>query len=369
MRLTASALDRAERCVGSVVLPGFPESGRWSGVGTAVDEYVQAAKRGSKEGALAKAPESLRPYLAALTIERIPDGADYQVAFALNALTGDVRRIPGRAEGYPEDLGDEWIFGTADIVGVRDGRVLVWDLKWGTYTDGRDPATDLQLGFYGVCASAIAGVDEAELCFLRAGWDAVLRPDSATLDAMDLAAFRDRITAIWKRARAESYARSGGDQAAGERERRPLQLHVGDWCGYCPARRSCDAIVQPTALMLRGEIASLADAAPVAVEALRDRVRALTPEQRGRAYAICGEIEERAKAIRYAIRQDARQEPVPLGDGKELREVMWGTRQSSPAAKAREEQLEAELREAGEVKTVKVAQVRAMAVKRRAEEA
>jgi hypothetical protein len=364
MRLTASGLARAEACVGSVVLPAFVESTRWSGIGSAVDRFVQAAKQGDRAAALKEAPAELRPYLEALTLERIPAGAEYQVAFALNALTGEVRRIPGRAEGYPDDLGDEWIFGTSDIVGVRPGSVIAWDLKWGSSTDGRDPAGDLQLGFYGACASAVAGVDEAELAFLRAGWDGVLRPDSAVLDAMDLAAMRDRIATIWKRARQAAYARGGGAAADGDRSPAPLALHVGEHCHYCPARRGCDAHLQPTALVLRGDLPALAATEGASLDTIREAVRALTPEQRGRAYQVCGEIEDRAKAIRAALRQDARQGPIPLGDGKELREVQWGTRQASPAAKAREAALEEELRAAGEVKTIKVPQVRIMAAKR-----
>jgi hypothetical protein len=363
MRLTASGLGRAEKCVGSAVLPAFHESGEWSGIGNAADTYVQMSKQQGPERALAAAPADQRAFLAGLDLTKVPDGADYQVGFAFNALTGEVRQIPGRGEGYP-DLPDEWIFCTSDIVGVRDGKALVWDLKVGIYTDGRDPATDLQLGLGAICATAIAKAEDAEVCFLRAGWDGVLRPDSAVLDAMDLAAMRDRIATIWKRARQAAYARGGGGAAEGDRSPAPLALHVGEHCHYCPARRGCDAHLQPTALVLRGDLPALAATEGASLDTIREAVRALTPEQRGRAYQVCGEIEDRAKAIRAALRQDARQEPIPLGDGKELREVQWGTRQASPTAKAREAALEEELRAAGEVKTIKVAQVRIMAAKR-----
>lgn len=364
MRLTASGLDRTEKCVGSAVLPAFAESSEWSGIGNAADAFVQTEKKEGREKALAEAPAEHRDFLAALDLAAIPDGAEFQVAFAYNALTGDVSRIPSRAEGYP-DLGDEWILGTSDIIGVRDGRVLVWDLKVGIYSDGRDPATDLQLGLYSVSACAIAGVDEAEVCFLRAGWDGVMRPESATLDAMDLAAMRDRIGAIWRRARAASYALAGGAAAEGDRAPQPVPLHVGEWCGYCPARLGCDAIAGPTALMLRGDLAALAAAPAAELATIREKVQALTPEQRGRAYELAGEIEDRAKAVRAAIRADAKLAPIPIGDGsKELREVQWGQRQASPVAKAREEALEKELREQGEVKTIKLPMVRVCAVKR-----
>ncbi len=347
-RLTASGLSRGSECLGSVLLPGIPEGGRWAGIGNAVDRFVQVAKTKSREVALVEAAVELRPYLAALTIERIPDGAEYQVAFALNALTGEVRRISGRSEGYPEDLGDEWIFGTSDIVGVRGARAIVWDIKWGTHTIGRDPATDLQLGFYGICATSIAQVDEVELAFARAGWDGELRPESAVLDAFDLSEMRERIVALWKSTRT--------NQA--------LRLRVGEWCGYCPARRNCDAMVQPTAMMLRGDVATLASEPAPTLETMKERLSALTPEQRGRVFEVCDEIEDRAKLLKQIIRDDARQAPIPLSGGKELREVMWGARKASPEAKEREDALEAELRAEGLVRTVKVPQVRPMAVRR-----
>ena len=348
IRMTASGLARAEECIGSVVLPQISEGGKWAATGSAVDRFVQTAKTRDKALALAEAPAELRPYLDALTLDRIPDGAEYQVAFAFNVITGEARCIPGRGEGYPDGFGDEWIFGTSDIVGVRDGRVIVIDLKWGSYTIGRDPATDLQLGFYAISAATIAGVDEAEVGFSRAGWDAVLRPDSAVLDSLDLAALRARIVAVWERARATSAP----------------SLRVGEWCGYCPARRNCDAMVQPTALMLRGDLAALADGEAPAIETIRDRISALSAEQRGRVYEVCGEVEERAKLVRNVIRDDAKQAPIPLSSGKELRLVQWGARRSSDVAKAREAALEDELRAAGEVQTVKVPQVRPMAVRR-----
>ena len=317
MRLTASAMSRAEACIGSVVLDGYDESGEYAATGNAVDQFVQTAKTRSRDKALAEAPAELRPYLASLTLERIPDGAEYQVAFAFNVLTGDVRRIPGRGAGYPTDLGEEWIFGTADIVSVRDGRGLVIDLKWGTYTIGRDPATDLQLGFYALAVARIVGASEVDVGFSRAGWDGVLRPDMATLDEMALDVLEERIRGIWYRAR-----------AAG-----PPMLSVGEHCTYCRARWNCPRWERPAALVLRGDLAALAADPPVSLDVVRERLAVLTPEERGRVYEVCDEIEERAKLIRQSIRDDARHTPIPLSGGKELRAVMWGSSQSSPLAK------------------------------------
>jgi hypothetical protein len=355
MRLTISGLGRAESCIGSVVLPGIDESGEWSTIGTAVDRFAETAKTKSREAALIEAPEELQPYLEALTLERIPDGAEYQVAFAWNVLTGEVRRIPNRSAGYPADLVPEWILGTTDIVGVRDGRAVVFDLKWGSSTIGRDPADDLQLGGYALCVTKLAGVSECEVGFLRAGWDGVLRPESAVLDGMALDAMEARIVSIWKRAQ--------------EAERTSLdglgpKLHVGDWCRYCPARRSCPAMVQPVALALRGEIAALASDVLPSPEVMREKVEALSIEAKGRLYERLDAAVDYLLMIKGILRDDARKEPLPLSGGKELREVLWGARKASPEAKEREKKLEEDLRAAGLVETIKVQQVRPM--KRRA---
>lgn len=348
--LTASALARAEQCQGSAILDAIDEAGEYAATGSAVDRYVETAKTKSRDVALREAPAELRPCLDALTIDRIPDGAEYQVAFAINAITGEVKRISSRLKGYPSDLAGTWIFGTADIIGVRDGRVLVWDLKWGTSTIGRDPATDLQLGLYAVCAARIAGVDEAEVGFLRAGWDGVLRPDTATLDAMALDAMEVRIAMIWTMVR-----------EAGPHPR----LRVGEWCGYCPARRSCPAMVQPVALALRGEIEALAGDSLPSPDAVREKIASLALVDKGRLYERLDAAVDYLGMVKGILRDDARTAPIPLSDGKELREVMWGARKISPAGKEREATLEAELRAAGEVKTVKVPQVRPMAARRK----
>lgn len=344
MRLTASGLSRAESCIGSVILPGFDESGEYAATGSAVDRFVQTAKTKSKAAALAEAPEEMRPYLDGLTIERIPDGAEYQAAFALNVLTGEVRRIAGRGEGYPADLGEEWIFGTSDIVGARDGRGLVWDLKWGTSTIGRDPADDLQLGFYALAVAGYTGLDEVEVGFLRAGWDGVLRPEVALLDEMALDALRERIRAIWLRAH--------GGQAP--------RLNVGEHCTYCNARRSCPALEQPVSLALRGELGALAAEELPALEVVREEVTALALIDKGRLYERLDAAEDFLKLVRGILRDDAKREAIPLSGGKELREVQWGVLQSSPVAKAEIEALKADLKARGEIKTVKGPQVRPM---------
>ena len=351
MRLTASALGRAEACIGSTVLHGYDESGEYAATGSAVDRFVQTAKTKGKALALAEAPVELRPYLDALTLDRVPDGAEYQVAFALHALTGEVRRIPGRGAGYP-NLGDEWILGTSDIVGVRDGRAMVWDLKWGAYTIGRDPADDLQLGFYGVCAARIAGTDEVEVGFLRAGWDGVLRPEMALLDAMALDAMEERIRGIWRRASAATSLYADGTEAP--------RLHVGQWCTYCHARRSCPAQVQPVALALRGDLATLAGEALPSPGLMREKVTALTLDDKGRLYERLDAAADFLGLVKGILRDDARTTPIPLSENRELREVQWGTSQSSPVAKAEIEALKEKLKAAGEIMTVKCAQVRAM---------
>ena len=70
-RLTASALPRAQQCIGSAVLPAIPESGEYADTGTAIDKYIQRAKTGDA-AALSGVPAELRPYCAALPLDRIP---------------------------------------------------------------------------------------------------------------------------------------------------------------------------------------------------------------------------------------------------------------------------------------------------------
>ena len=346
MRLTASALSRAEQCIASCILPVVRESGAYAATGQAVDDFIRIGKTVSRDAALAQAPADMLGYLSALPLEKIPDGAEYQVAFAYNALTGEVRRIASRQQGYPEDMPPEWIFGSTDIVGMRADVALVWDIKWGEYSTGRDPETDLQLGLYAVCAAKLAGVDECETGFARADWKADLVPETTVLDEWQLAAMEERIRGIWRRQQATAPAEA--------------PLSVGDHCTYCPARRNCPAQMQPVQLALAGRLNELAGAALPALEEARERIEALTLADMGRLYERLDAAEDYLKMLRGIIREHARSEPLPLPNGKELREVQWGTQKVSPEAQARIEAVKEQCRVEGLIQTVKAPQVRPM---------
>ena len=350
MRLTASALPRAEACLGSCVLPAIPEAGEYADTGTAIDRYVQTRR-------LADVPEALRPYCAALPLEKIPDGCEYQVAFAYNCRTGEVRRIPPRQDGYP-DMPPEWVFGSSDIVGMRPGRAFLVDLKWGAYTIGRDPADDLQLGFLAMCVAKVARVGEVETGFLRAGWDARLTYDMAVLDEWALDAIEERVRGLW---RAQQTAKAGGARMEGDAIVAPgVTLSVGEHCTYCPARRNCPAMVQPVALALAGRLPELAAETLPTLDEARERIGALTLADKGRLYERLDAAEDYLRMLKGILRDDARSEPLPLSGGRELREVQWGSRQANPEHKAREAALEEEGKASGDVKTVKVTQIRPM---------
>ncbi len=358
MRLTASALPRAEACLGSCVLPAIPEAGEYADTGTAIDRYVQTRR-------LADVPEALRPYCAALPLERIPDGCEYQVAFAYNCRTGAVVRIPPRQDGYP-DMPPEWVFGSSDIVGMRPGRAFLVDLKWGAYTIGRDPADDLQLGFLSMCAAKVARVSECETGFLRAGWDASLRYDMAVLDEWALDAIEERVRGLWHKQQrytaptlpieAPINAEQAWEMVALSGATPPLS--VGEHCTYCPARRNCPAMVQPVALALAGRLPELAAATLPTLDEARERIGALTLVDKGRLYERLDAAEEYLRMLKGILRDDARSEPLPLSGGKELAEVQWGSSESSDVAKAEIAALKEQLKERGEIKTIKVAQVR-----------
>ncbi len=355
MRLTASALPRADHCIGSCVLPAIPESGGYAATGTAIDRYVQQASA-DRSAALAAVPDALRAYCAALPLEKIPAGCEYQVAFAYNCLTGEVRRIPSRQDGYPE-MPPEWIFGSTDITGMRPGRALVWDLKWGTSTIGRDPVEDLQLGFLAMCAAKIAGVTECETGFLRADWKGDLHPDTCVLDEWALDAIEDRVRGLWH---AQTVATAHYYSTPLLCDSVPPPLSVGDHCTYCPARRACPAMMQPVTMALAGRLQELAAAELPTLDDARAKVASLTLDDKGRLYERLDAAGDYLAMLRGILRDDARSEPLPLSGGKELREVQWGTRKASEAHREREKALEAEGRANGEVQTVKAAQVRPM---------
>lgn len=298
MRLSLSGLERALACPPSTVLPQVgsvtPDATR----GHALHDFVAEVATGVVPyAALQKLPEELHPAAAAIDFTHVPGGVTgyaAEVAF-LYDVRADTARELGRGLGrkYPAHAGHE-VPGTADLVGLTEDAVVVWDWKfgWGCVTKA---AQNRQLAGYALAAARAYGRRRAFVGLLRQPEGASPWFDWAELDELDLDA-----TAAELRGLLADAEREAGKLAAGE----ALRTTVGPHCRYCPALRVCPAqatlavaLANPSAWQQGLPLELTLETAALALE----RIRA--------ARAVLDKVEESIDAL-------ARQTPIPLGDGE-----------------------------------------------------
>lgn len=341
---TASRLDTAEQCPGSMVLDGINTTNTDNASGTSIHDFVlvRSVEIG-RDAALDEITDrTLRDRCAAIDLSRIPPGAEREVALAWNWRTGEARKVGvniGRA--YP-DLGPDWFQGTIDVLGVTGYAVVAQDLKTG---EQKVPAAEsLQLGFAAVAGTELTGIDRAEVAMLYEGHGGRSFQDHAVLDAEDLAVMRTRLRAI-----AESRLVALEDVRAG---RLPV-LRDGPWCSLCPSQRFCPA-----------QAALVRTAAGWGLETVAARMENLSDEEAGRAWEMLAVAEKIVEAGRRALKSRAKQAPFPLPSGKVVAEVAWGEREVfTDFAKAQFAGLEEDMRRRGECHMVPATQVRAVSAK------
>jgi hypothetical protein len=251
------------------------------------DYLKRALVVGRDEALLEIEDQDVRDRCALIRIERLPashpDGYSAEVGLALNVKTGAAKlcgqnMTHARALEVGRALGDDWIMGVADVLGVTPDRscAIVMDYKtgWKRVAPAR---TNRQLRGYAVAAARAMGCTRAVVAIIyvkdddRDPWF-----DSATLDTLDLDDVYDELVEMmagWERARA--------DVAAWRRGEASLEWKTGEHCRHCPAFGACGAqvgILMRTRTRKPGEslLASLSDAdAEAAMRELDDVERAL----------------------------------------------------------------------------------------------
>lgn len=203
--ITASALERIEKC---------PPSGRLPGEDIDTVHTVNGRTRHER-------------LAGDLTAGRLPSGllqsdvpfiVGVEVAFAYNVQTGEGRRLHIENRAYP-DLGDWWIYGTSDVFGIEGDSVVIGDWKGRTHVTAAD--RNLQVGFLCVAAAAATGKTKARAWLAKT--DDGESIDFISRATIDLAECAQRIRELYLR-RFEV-----------------ADLSTGTHCRYCPTLPSCKA--------------------------------------------------------------------------------------------------------------------------------
>lgn len=306
--LTASGIDRAMKCIASVLLPHGPDTtSEGQERGSALARYYELIPEVGAEKALAQIQEEHPDHYevcASIDLSRIPTTLAAEVAWAYNPWTKEALEL-GRGIGrnYEEALlkirpdadVEEWIFGTVDVLGVSEDAVFVGDHKGFQWVE--NPAANYQVGSGAMVLAKVYGKEKADVAILRplAGSG----PNQyAKLSKLDLDCIEDEILQLAKDIAQGMAAEMGGEEP---------KPKPGKHCQYCKAALNCSA----------------AGALVKAQEALRpadpDAWRALvTRDNAAEMWAKAHALEALAKQVKGIVSNMAAVEPIPLGNGKTL---------------------------------------------------
>lgn len=313
MNVTASKLELLERCPAAGALPAvWTESTDDQLAGTARHRFVQRAREIGRDEALAEIPDDApwRAQCEALPIEDLPSG-DHELAYAYDVATDGARCLGAWIERAYQ-VGPTEVSGTADLVcppTAERPRWLVVDFKG--EEEVTPAATNLQLGFYGLCVARVQCVDEIDVAIGYLGHGGAIRWDRATLGPFDIEAVAERVRSVHVAVEAaRALLAEGGtpDFATG--------LH----CRRCPALTMCPAqvaLVREVALSVRPE----ATDAGAVVQRMTASLAPLSDEDAGRAWVRVQLLEELIGAMKASLRARAEVKGLPLPDGEQLMPV------------------------------------------------
>lgn len=242
MTLTFSQAMRIEACPASEVLPHTrqAEGSKYAAYGAAIHAYLRDVNLLGAEVALEKVPEKFRDACAAIPLDKLPmvDPAKFipEVAFAFDPDSGVGKELSRGSDSRDySGVPPGWWAGTADLVGVTDTHVIVWDIKTG-WAALADPGEHLQLLGYAIAAAQTWGKSQAWVGFIRIPEGGEPRFSFAELEPWDLDEAGQRFHALAKQVEA---LKAVTKQESYDEEDFPLV--EGEHCKFCPAFSRCPA--------------------------------------------------------------------------------------------------------------------------------
>jgi hypothetical protein len=283
-RPSASDLPRAFRCPGSLVLPQARTSSPEAEAGTARHAEQQDALDAGSYDAMPAKVRALIP--ADATSVRA------EVAVAYDLATGRGRELGvGIGRTYPA-LGASEIAGTADLVAIAPGRVVVVDYKGAS--DVGAPEQNEQLLFYALALARAHDADEVTLAIAYLATGHVTPP--VTVDTLELEAFAQRLVRLQRDIDTQSIRVFSG---------RMPDVAEGKHCTWCPAAHACPARTALLRRLVSGEE--------------RDDLELLRPLDGATARAAYERLQAGKgllKRIEQALYKYAGEQPIDLGGGR-----------------------------------------------------
>jgi hypothetical protein len=237
--VSGSRVERAMKCVGSVVYPPVEtivddKANDPASKGTAVHAYLCDVSKVGREKALEAVPAEFIEQCACIDLDQIPTlagGYTAEVAIAYDVKTGAARLI-GYNVGRNYGVLGEWEIATSiDSLGVSEDSVVLWDVKTG-WADPPPPEDNWQLTTGALAARSLYGRQAAIVGIIRVPAFRSAWSRSAPLDAFTLDERDGQLTEMAERIYEAREALSKSQD---------IPLTTGSHCNYCPALSRCPA--------------------------------------------------------------------------------------------------------------------------------
>lgn len=228
-------------------------------------------------------------------VRRAIDGAleiHVEEAYALDVEKETVRYIGSRLNRKYGPVGESEIVLTLDARVIKQMSCWVWD--WKSRKRVAPATKNLQLRAACVAVMKSHGLSQV---YGGIGYLDNDEADTHSFDAFDVPVFFQDMRAM--------LARIGAARAAVARGETP-DVHAGSWCTYCPALPYCPAHTRLARTMM-GELSDV-----------EQKIAFMTADQAGKAWVLLKQIQNLADKVEASLRLRAKQDVVPLPNGKRL---------------------------------------------------
>lgn len=301
---SGSAIERNLICGASVALPHARYESPYTRRGDAIHSFLEACTKVGRDEALKQCDVEWHDVCAELNLEGLDAALNLaaEVSFAYNFVTDTAREL-GRGQGrLYDDVTDDEIPCTLDVVGVRDieasgvrrGKYVEWKSGWSTR---RRISLVAQIDFGALCVARAYGCDVVEGELVHVHEDVQPWVQRRVIEAWELDAFAAELREHAKEWRALRERFIAGEV--------PTTFNTGEWCERCPAREFCPAMATLVrrALAARDEFDG----------PLRVSLDTMTDEQLSRLWSDVNEADSILSTLKGRIRGIASTRRIYLG--------------------------------------------------------